>query len=451
MRAYFVVTGRRVSPFGDPPGRSQYAEGTIDDAWAKTLARASAERLDVDADAPVPPELARDGGLVVADHCFASEKCVKDFLAACVGVGRPARLALARTPSVDYTRPVSSIVVEPFDAAGPGAAPARAWKAEAAAKDRAAYDLFLVPPASLAAPPATMRALLDALRRDAARVVVPKREVGVPIRLPLLGDAARAQMTLPLTSTLAAHVEHWVHVLWLNHLAPTARFMEIARDRRLWALSRAIAAGWPTLPRLMKSFVAKGRGVQIHETAHVEASILGDGVVIGARASVKNSILGAGVEIGDHASVLASTIGARAYVTPRTFLVWSTIYEDAVINNLKLQVSVVGRRSATNLWAGLIDAKFQGAIDVVLDGEKRSTERSFLGSALGHDAYVGAKVLILPGREVPSGAYVTMRPDEIVVDVPRDMPPGVPHVRDRGTLVPLDRLLPARHSGDTVR
>ncbi len=444
MRALFVTTGRLVQPFDDPPGRSQWAEGTLDDAWARTLAKVGAARADVDAGALFD---AQDDLLVVADHCFVTEKCVVDFLRLSRAAAGPTRLALARTPSVEYTRPGGSVTVEPFDAQGLGARPAKPWRAEAKATDRCVYDCFYVPKGALAVAAqgaASAGALLDALRERAVRVVVPKREIGIPVRLPVLGDASRATLSLPVTSTWAAHVEHWVHVLWTNHLAASTRFLEIARERKAWAALRAVAAGWPSLPRLMSSFVVKGRSVRIHKTAHVEASILGDGVVVGPRATIRNSVIGAHAEVGDHAVVLGSTIGARAYVTPRTFIVWSTIYEEAVIANLKLQVSVIGRGAATNFWAGMIDAKFQGSIEVRKDGALVSTERSFLGSALGHGAYVGAKVLLHPGRELPNGAYVTMRPDELVTEVPADMPPGVPHVRDRGTLVPLQGLLPPR-------
>ena len=79
------------------------------------------------------------------------------------------------------------------------------------------------------------------------------------------------------------------------------------------------------------------KNVSIHPTAHIEASIIGDNVTIGPKACVRNSIVGNHVSIGDHANVLSSTLGDRSHVTPRTFLVWSAVYPDAVINNYKLQ------------------------------------------------------------------------------------------------------------------
>ena len=102
-----------------------------------------------------------------------------------------------------------------------------------------------------------------------------------------------------------------------------------------------------------------------------------------------------------------------------------------------LQVSLLGRGSAISTWAGLIDARFAGPIKIQHRGDLQSTERSFLGSVLGHGARLDGKVLIQPGREIPNGVIVRMRPDEVVSHIPEDLVPGRPYVRDGGTLVPL--------------
>ena len=112
-------------------------------------------------------------------------------------------------------------------------------------------------------------------------------------------------------------------------------------------------------------------------------------------------------------------------------------YPGATIGNYKLQVSLIGRDAYINAWAGFVDAKFVGSVKVQHKGELLSTERSFLGSVIGHRAKVAAKILIHPGREIPNDTVVVMRPDEVVSVIPDDMPPNVPMVRDGGTLVPL--------------
>jgi acetyltransferase-like isoleucine patch superfamily enzyme len=436
MRAYIVHTGRRISPFGDAPGDALYAGITVGAAVRASLAKRGFDIVDVGADDDVSID---DGSVVIADHCFVSDKVLGDFLGAAFDVvteGKSARLALAKTPSVEFTLPLSSATTEPFDAAGLGAKAESRGKFESAASERVAYDCFFVGKR----PASTASSLLEALRAESQRVVVAKRELGIPLRLPTLGDGAENTQLIPVTSHIAAHVESWVHILWLNQAAFGVRWLELARAKKLWCFFRLLTSPPWSMPAIMRRFVHTGRRTTIHPSAYVEASILGDDVVIGAGASVRNCIVGNGVVVGDHATVLSSTLGDRVAVTPRTFVVWSAAYEDAVLSNYKLQVSVVGKGASLSTWAGFIDAKLQGSVDVMMDGVLRSTGRHFLGSCLGHGAHIGAKVLLLPGREIENGTFITMRDDELIRSVPASIEPGVPYVRDGGTLVPLSAL-----------
>ncbi len=437
MKALRIDLGVRVAPFEERASEAWVGDASAESLMGEALDKRGLPLSTLDGTAPPP---AGEGPWVVfADHAYATDKCLGDFLAAASDVvlgktGMTAQLWLARTPSSEYTRPASSVAIAALDATGPGAKPEGAKGPEAEATERLGYAIFLH---QGPLPGATAAETLSILAKDATPVVVKKRELGFPIRLPLLGDESRTTMIFPVTSTVACHLESWVHVLWLNHLMFGIRWNEIIRAHKWWAMAKALSAFPYKVPAATKAFVRRGKNVRIHPTAHVEASVLGDNVVIGARASVRNSILGEGVEVGDHASVIASTVGDRTYVTPKTFLIWSCAYPDAVVSNYKLQMSVVGRGAATSQWAGFVDAKFQGDITIFVDGEKRSTERSFLGSCLGHRAYIGAKVLLLPGREIPNDAFITMRPDELIGTVPADLPAHVPVMRDQGTLVPI--------------
>jgi carbonic anhydrase/acetyltransferase-like protein (isoleucine patch superfamily) len=438
MRVFVIETGRTLSPFGEGPGAMVFGHSHIGEATDRAFALLGHDVSRLAPGAKVPEH--SGPCVVLADHCYVSHKCAQDWLKAVGAAQAISRLALCRTPASDYARPVSSIVIEPLDDDGPGARPAGATGAEADATERCLYDCFYVPEGELPAPTAS-RELLDKLRERAKAVVAKKREVGIEIRLPLLGDPERTRMIYPVTSTVAGHVEHWVHVLWLNHQAFGVQIVDMARKDPAWAAKKAIGAFPPTDPaKVVPRLVHCGENVEIHPTATVEGSLLGDNVRIGARATVRNSILGRDVEVGDHGSVIACTLADGAFVTPKSFFVWSTAFEGAVVNNLKMQMSVLGRGAASNHWAGLIDAKFQGSIGVTKDGEVVSTERSFLGSCIGHDGYIGAKAILMPGREIPNGVFVTMRPDELICEVPDDLPAGVPVVRDGGTLIPLTAL-----------
>jgi acetyltransferase-like isoleucine patch superfamily enzyme len=438
MRALILETGHRVPPFLDSPQQALFGNSTVGATIEDSLRRRGFTTETIAKDTPVP---ACPGPCaVLADTCFVSDKALGDFLGLALPLLREHkawRLALARTPVVDFLAPVSSVTFEPLDESGPGAKSKKPWRAEALATERALFDCFFVE--DLAESP-TATACLQTLRESARPCVVPKRELGIPLRLPVLGSATEQQQLMPLSSTVAGHIEHWTHILWLNQLAFGVCWLTLLRRHPLWALARTLLAFPWGLPRLMKRFVWQGQGCQIHPTAHVEASILGDNVVIGARASVRNSILGDGVVVGDHATVLSSTLGNQVRVSPRTFVVWSAAYPEAVLTNYKLQVSLIGKGAALSTWAGFIDAKLQGTIDVRIDGETKKTGRSFLGSCLGHRSFVGAKVLLLPGREIPNDTVITMRPDELICEIPKDLPPHTPVVRHEGTLVPLAAL-----------
>lgn len=433
MKAFWVNTGRMLAPFNEGPGASWLGNTTMGEAVRDALLRRGFEIVEVEDDAAV--DAGDQPAVVLADHAYVSNKALGDFLGEAFGSDAPLRLWLCRTPATDFARPCATHDIAPLDAEGRGAKPDQAKGPEADAQERVGYDVFYLPAGHRIDAP-----VLQTLRQGAGAQVVKKRELSMEVRLPILGDVDKTKMIFPVTSTVAAHVEHWVHILWLNQLAFGILWMDTLRAHKWWTAWRALRAFPLVGGRLVRSFVRKGKGVRIHPSAHVEASILGDGVVIGPRATVTNSIVAAGVEIGDHAAVLASTVGDGAYVAPKSYVVWSTVYPRAVATNLKMQMSVLGRESAVSTWAGLIDAKFQGAIDVVKDGERVSTGRSFLGSCIGHNAFVGAKVLIHPGRSVPNGTHIVMRPDELVQTIPPDLPTRTPVVRHNGTLVPLSEL-----------
>lgn len=435
MKAFWVDTGRRVLPFDESPRDSAYASSTLGEAVRAALTRQGVSVETVAASGTI--STGDEPALVLSEDLFVSEKCLGDFLKGVSKSETMQQLWLCKTPAVDYALPCgTNLPIEPLDAAGNAARPVGAKGPEAKASSRVGYDLFYLPRGTEISGP-----VLEHCRQKAAAFVVKKREINIPIQLPLLGRAEAAEMIFPVTSTVAMHVEHWVHILWLNQLAFGIRWMELVRSNKFWTAGRVLLSFPFSRHHFLRSFVRKGRGCKIHPSAYIEASILGDNVTVGPRATIRNSIIGDNVHIGSNASVLSSTLGTESHVAPKGFVVWSTVYEHAVAGNMKMQMSVLGRAAALSMWAGLIDAKFQSDIRVMKDGVAVSTERRFLGSAVGHRSFVDAKVLIHPGREIPNDTHIAMRPDELISEVPADLAPNVPLVRDAGTLVPLSEVL----------
>lgn len=419
-RAVILATDTVISPFMDPAREAYFSGETIEQTQRSTFARLRfevvhaanpAEAIQHVKAAPAGPVM------LLLDRIYLSEKAAADFLKAAKKVpSRPAALMLSINASVDYTLPLQSIRRE---------------------GDAVVHDVLLVEGATLPEPTDGEDAVAWLRRIEATPVDVPKREIVAPIPLPTIGEREKTTLLYPITSTLVVSIEHWTHILWLNQIAFGVRWVELLRRNPLWGIWRALTAFSLDKFRILDRLVHRGRGVSIHPTAYVSASILGPGVKIGANATVRNSILGAGAIVQDHAALLNCVVGEGALIVENAFLVSNVIYPEATVGNYKLQVCLIGRGAYINNWASFVDAKFIGHVKVQKDGALVSSERAFLGSVVGHRAKMGAKMLVQCGREIPNDTVIVMRPDEVIHTVPKDLEPGRPHVRHQGTLVPL--------------
>ncbi|MEW5852597.1 MAG: hypothetical protein AB2A00_27685 [Myxococcota bacterium] len=441
MKAIIISQGRVIDGLGDPAEDALFAGSTVGEMVDAACMELGAQPVRLKMGEPHGIS-ADEKVLVLAADLFATVSVLQPFLARALGMGGVQRLALRRTPSVEFTLPMQAVDVAPLTDAERAVVPSgRLAARERVATEKVLYDAFVCTGADLGA--TVDAATLRSLREKGTPLLVDKKELIVPTRLPILpmaGQTQAATMDFPITSSVAVQLRHWCHVLWLNQLAPGITLNLAIRQNKLGALLRVLTGFSFRRERVLQRISVIHPTARVHPTAYVEASIIGPGAVVGARASVRNSYVAKDAEIGDHATVLSSVVGQRAFVTPKTFLVWCAVYPDAVVGNFKLQVSLVGKGAHVNAWAGLIDAKFQGSVRVELDGKLHSTERSFLGSCIGHGAQVASKVLIHPGRVVPNGAVVIMRPDEVISTIPAQLAPGVPMVRDEGTLKPLASL-----------
>lgn len=416
MKAYILKSGTAIEPFGDDVSQSFIAGGTLAEAQKRAAAWAGLEPVE----AGGAGEVKEFPCIVIVDYVYVSEKLLADFAGLARKERRSAALGLDMSASVRYTLPVSDARVEK---GGSGS-------------EVAAYDVFYVHEALDLGPDPRVK-----LRDACPWIVVPKKERTVTLRMPSSGGKVETT-EYPLTSSLACHVRHWVHILWINQISIACAWMEYFRHHRLRMTGMGIWAviGGLTLNRyrLMSRMNVKGKGCEVHPTAYIEASMIGDNVKIGAHCMLRNSIVGDGCVLRDHAVLINSVIGSECYLPEDTYVVSSAAYPRSTVGNWKLQLSLIGSGAVISCWAHFIDAKFKGFIKVEHAGRLVSTERQYMGSCVGHGVVLGGKILIQPGRAVPNGYVVVMRPDEVVSVVPKDLPKGVPLMRDGGALVVVE-------------
>ena len=416
---YILRTGLTIEPFGDDVADTLIANERLADTQARAIRAAGGTPREIRS----PAELAPGPAVILPDRVYVSDKFLKDFVGA-IPRDAAAMAGLTRCISVDYNLPIQDVEVE----GGDGGA--------------VFYSCFFVPDAAAYAREPDLAAVEAAAKRDARRTTVKMRELSAVLRLPTLGRQARI-FRFPITSTVASHVTHWVTILRLNTIQWGVRWLEFMRGDVLSMAAKtagSLAAGMTINPyTIMSRINVIGEGCEIHPTAYVEASFIGRNAKIGAGATIRNTFVGDGAVVGDCAYAMNSVLGAESYLQESTALIWDVIYPGSSISNVKVQMSMIGRDTYINTWCSFLDAKFIGDVMVDHRGQLVSSGTSFLGSCVGHNCMMGGKTLIMPGRMIPNGTFMVMRPDECVVEIPPDLPAGVPLIRDKGTLVPMKR------------
>lgn len=371
MRVWVEPSQRRVSPFLDPASELRIGDRTLAAWQAQAFRDAGLEVIDR-FELPC---------LVVPDNLWTTGAALTAFIRA--AEGRDAVLGLKT-----------------------GVFHARVHRLQPCWRE--AFGGWIVPGVRLV------------LRNETPQIVwmdAEEQVISLPVPEAMRDRPEGDQIGLPKHPMMT--IEHWAHLLWASQAAGALEARNATRWQGVWALLRAVMAArsinrWRVLGKLNRI----GRGCDIHPTAVVEASTLGDGVVVGAFARVFGSQLGDGAVVMPGAQVEVSTLGAGATVAQQSVLRACVVYPDAFMSQSTLQACVVGQSTFMTQASYSLDFSFEGNVRVKLDGRLADSGTRFLGSAFGHRARVGAGIWLAPGREVPNDTTVVLDPGEIVCRPP---------------------------------
>jgi carbonic anhydrase/acetyltransferase-like protein (isoleucine patch superfamily) len=378
-------TGRRIQPFDDPIGATPILNRPLQEWQAEAFS---------DADLIVVPTL-EPPCLVVPDTLFAAGAALRAFIEG--AADQDAVFILGRSQFASWSTPVQPDVHE-----------------------------------------VEQGYMFDAIRFVTQRGASPRpivvdpqeRVVEVPVPPQYTGEG-KAVIALARRPVLTLH--HWVHVLWANQAAQAyqtlATPLPVMGLRLLWAVLRARSFNrWKVLRR----FSTHGRGCDIHPSAIIEGSTLGNRVTVGANARVLFSHIGDGANIGADAQVEVSVVGERSWIPQQTVIRGCVLYPEAVVTGLTQQ-SVFGRMAMTTASA-IFDLNFDRDVRVELDGQLVSSGQRILGAALGHDTRLGAGVTIASGRSIPNGYFIVADAAQAASKIPAGL-------AEAGTLIVRDGVL----------
>ncbi len=372
MQAVILPLGRPLAPFGDAPGASRVLDHPLRDVQRQALADAGVELVD----APPPDQ----PWLAVSDRTWFTPEVIRR-LRSTTG-DAPGRLHVDDADFLATTGPLQEL-----DAPG-------------------LFELAILPPGAAgldAAPPVTVDLGLES--------------GDLPALHPRMQHAARP---LRVGAAMVHQVDHWSHLVRVNHLALAGRALEekLRWDASPWwrKLGRALGVLWKAKSlqgsRIARALCEVGKDVDIHPTAVVELCQLGDGVRIGPNAVVRASILGPGAVVDEFASVNLSVVGEGAHIGRYAMVNLCTLYPGAWASWANAyQACIIGRDAFVAWGATLLDMSFGKTIKVERHNADGSTERvdseqHFLGVAIGHRAVIGHAVKVNYGVGVPNDAVL---------------------------------------------
>jgi hypothetical protein len=158
--------------------------------------------------------------------------------------------------------------------------------------------------------------------------------------------------------------------------------------------------------RVLKKMNRIGRNCQIHPTAVIEASELGDNVIVGAHAVVRYSHIGSGCQLSDNVAVVYCVLGQNNAISNSNYLACDLFFDNVFVINGPYQFSVFGNHAAVFAVINCDIRMDQQNIRIPTDVGILDSNQSLLGIAYGHHAWVGGGNIVAPGRIIPNYCVV---------------------------------------------
>lgn len=389
MKAYIVVSGKTIKPFGDSPRDCLIGNETLRASQESVL-----RSLDID---PVCVEQGeihdQDEHLILTESLYFNRALLEEFISRSRDLKQISVCARKTGLSTQRTI-VATQDVDIYD-------------------DRVEYRLRYFPSLSR--------------RGESAAVVIEGGKLKERLRMPEhLTDSPGYD--IPLPDKVLMQIDHWTN-LWsanmVSLLVPVAKIMQTPKWMLLGAALRARSLNqWKVAGRLNRI----GKNCDIHPTAYVEGSVIGDNVSIGAGSVVRECHLADNVSIENNVTLNFGVIGAGSYVGDRSIVRFSVIYPDTYFGFSTLSCQMLGRNCFIGDGVTLTDFRLDGKnITVEKHGEIIDTDNRILGSCIGHDCYIAAGSVISPGRAIPNGTRITPEERRYIQKVPAEG--GVPGYR----------------------
>ncbi len=196
------------------------------------------------------------------------------------------------------------------------------------------------------------------------------------------------------------------HLLQINLAANLMRLAKREHKVPKWVRASIAKDGSWLYYQGLKRMNSIGKQCQIHPTAVIEGSIIGDGVKVGAHAVIRFSQIGADTTIADNVGIINSVIGSNNTIYNSNFLVSVMTYDQVFMIHGPYQFSIFGRGVAAFAVINCDIRLDQESIKIPSPLGLLDTQQPLLGIAYGHHSKVGGGSIIAAGRIIPNGLHI---------------------------------------------
>lgn len=363
MKAYRVNSNKQIPPFGEHPLDCLIANRKLADLQKEVLVELGLELQLIDNISEIPDN---DECIIFHDSLYFTKMLLREFIEKSRTLA--ARTKFAVEPGL---LTVKSIV---------------ATQDVRTCSDRIEYNLEYSPAKSLSNNPSPLIIDPDCL---AEGVVMPKHMIGEP------------KSIVPITEKVIIQIDHWCNLWAANIGVLLANTAKIAKASKWKLLLLALKAHSTNQWKVLHKTNTIGQNCDIHPTAYIEGSIIGDSVTIGAGVVIRQSVVGDGANILNNATIDTSVIGDSSYIGSSSMIQYSVLYPGTFILARVVSLSTTGRDTFLGDNVTLTDFRLDGQnIAVMKDGILIDTGNRLLGPCIGHGVYLAAGSIVGPGREI---------------------------------------------------
>jgi len=369
MKAYMIRTKKKIEPFGDHPGDCLISNNELKAIQKSVLDDMALNLAIVEDNNSIKDS---EEHIIFTDSLYFNRKLLETFIS-------ESRKTQQRTVCALHTGVTTlRTVVNTQDVTRK--------------EDSVEYQLWYVP---IGATTDESRPVILNPDKFYESLPMPQHMFGLP------------EYRVPLPDKIAVQIDHWVNLWAANIASLLGEVSSIKGSSKFKLLGLAARAFSTNQWKILRKTNHIGHNCDIHPSAWIEGSIIGDNVRIGAGTVVRESKIGNNCNLENGVVINFSVLGENCYLGDGAVVRYSVMYPGSFTIASLLSCSIIGRDTFKGDGVVLTDFRFDGQpIKVVKNGTVIDTENTFIGSCLGHNVYLGSGTIIASGRAIPNGLRI---------------------------------------------